>query len=206
MKAKVIVTKINELNKLGILKKAVVVKKGKEEDIQELADIYIAAVNTLTDDEISEDVAKFYNDLGDEMDAGTLVEKEEVEKKVVEKKEDKKSAEKTEKKKEDKKASVKKNTVAEIVKEKSKKSEKVVEKKVEKKKDKKKVGIIATIIEVLKKGTPIKKEKIVELLTKKFPDRQVKGMASTVSIQLGGRLAKDKGLKIQSTDKGYFIK
>ena len=205
MKAKVIVTKINELNKLGILKKAVVVKKGKEEDVQELADIYIAAVNTLTDDEISEDVAKFYNDLGDEMDAGTLVEKEEVEEKVVEKKEDKKSDEKIEKKKEDKKASVKKEVKKETVKA-EKKPEKVVEKKVEKKKDKKKVGIIATIIEVLKKGTPIKKEKIVELLTKKFPDRQVKGMASTVSIQLGGRLAKDKGLKIQSTDKGYFIK
>lgn len=134
MKAKVIVTKINELNKLGILKKAVVVKKGKEEDVQELADIYIAAVNTLTDDEISEDVAKFYNDLGDEMDAGTLVEKEEVEEKVVEKKEDKKSDEKIEKKKEDKKASVKKEVKKETVKA-EKKPEKVVEKKVDKKKE-----------------------------------------------------------------------
>jgi hypothetical protein len=209
MKATKIVTEIEKLNKLGILKKAIVIKKGKDEDVAYLADTYIAAVNTLSDDEIPEDVAKFYNELGDEIDAQTLIEKEEdvvveVEKKPA--KEDKKKETKKSTVKKEVAKEVKKTTVAEIVKEKDKKSPvKAVEKKVEKK-EAKKVGIIATIIEILKKGTPIKKEKIIEILAKKFPDRPVKGMTSTISIQLGGRLAKDKGLKIQSTDKGYFIK
>jgi hypothetical protein len=150
MKAEKIATEIEKLNKLGILKKAIVIKKGKDEDVVYLADTYIASVNTLADDEIPEDVAKFYNELGDQIDAKTLIEKEEdvvveVEKKPAKedkKKETKKSTVKKEVAKEDKKAVVKKTTVAEIVKEKDKKppvkaAEKKVEKKKEVKKDKK---------------------------------------------------------------------
>ena len=149
MKATKIVTEIEKLNKLGILKKAIVIKKGKDEDVAYLADTYIASVNTLADDEIPEDVAKFYNELGDQIDAKTLIEKEEevIEEVVVEKKpakedkkkEVKKSIAKKDVAKEDKKAVAKKTTVAEIVKEKDKKSPvKAVEKKVEKKKEDKK--------------------------------------------------------------------
>jgi len=83
MKATKIVTEIEKLNKLGILKKAIVIKKGKDEDVAYLADTYIAAVNTLSDEDIPEDVAKFYNELGDEIDAQTLVEKEEIAEEVV---------------------------------------------------------------------------------------------------------------------------
>jgi len=78
-------------------------------------------------------------------------------------------------------------------------------KKAAKKEGVKKVGIIDTIISLLK-TKPITKEDIVKALVKKFPDREEKGMTSTVSIQLGGRLEKDKGLKIQKSDKGYSIK
>ncbi|MFA5080894.1 MAG: hypothetical protein WC472_04725 [Candidatus Paceibacterota bacterium] len=128
MKATKIVTEIEKLNKLGILKKEIVIKKGKDEDVAYLADTYIAAVNTLSDDEIPEDVAKFYNELGDEIDAQTLVEKEEVvEEKVVEKK-----PAKAEKKKEVVKEKPVKNkvsgrsVVAEIVKEGKYTEEKVI--------------------------------------------------------------------------------
>jgi len=87
MKAAKIVVEIDKLNKLGILKKGIVIKKGKEEDVEYLADTYIASVNTLPDDEIPEDVAKFYNELGDEMDNGTLLVVEEaIEEKIPEKK------------------------------------------------------------------------------------------------------------------------
>ena len=88
-----------------------------------------------------------------------------------------------------------------------KKNEKKDEKKEVVKKDKKEKGpgIIDTIIECLNKG-PIKKEKIEEVLVKRFPDRKREGMRSTINIQLAGRLAKEKKLKIESTDKGYMIK
>ena len=143
MKATKIVTEIEKLNKLGILKKAIVIKKGKDEDVAYLADTYIAAVNTLSDDEIPEVVAKFYNELGDEIDAQTLVEKEEVvEEKVVEKK-----PAKAEKKKEVVEKEVKKPVKKEVAKAKETKKEVVKEKpakivakeKIEKKEEGKKV-------------------------------------------------------------------
>jgi outer membrane biosynthesis protein TonB len=123
MKAEKIVTEIEKLNKLGILKKEIVIKKGKDEDAAYLADTYIAAVNTLSDDKIPEDVAKFYNELGDEIDAQTLVEKEEVVEEVVAEKKPAKTKDKSvvekEVKKPAKKEAVKaKETKKEVVKEK----------------------------------------------------------------------------------------
>jgi hypothetical protein len=124
MKATKIVTEIEKLNKLGILKKTIVIKKGKDEDVAYLADTYIAAVNTLADDEIPEDVAKFYNELGDEIDAKTLVEKEEVLEEVVA---EKKPA-KAEKKKEAIEKEAKKPIKKEVTKAKETKKEVAKEK------------------------------------------------------------------------------
>jgi hypothetical protein len=143
MKAEKIVTEIEKLNKLGILKKEIVIKKGKDEDVAYLADTYIAAVNTLADDEIPENVAKFYNELGDEIDAQTLVEKKEevVEEKVVEKKpakaKDKTVVEKEAKKPVKKEVVKVKETKKEVVKEKPAKI--VAKEKIEKKEEGKKV-------------------------------------------------------------------
>jgi hypothetical protein len=168
MKATKIVTEIEKLNKLGILKKAIVIKKGKDEDVTYLADTYIAAVNTLSDDEIPEDVAKFYNELGDEIDAQTLVEKEEAVEEAVEKK-----PAKAEKKKEEKKPVVKKTTVAEIVKEKDKKPEKVVEKKVDKKKETKISGR-SVVAEIVKEGKYTEEKVIANAVKKGIPDKIAK--------------------------------
>lgn len=69
-------------------------------------------------------------------------------------------------------------------------------------------GVISSIAEFLNKTSakkPLSKDEIVEKLVERFPDRSAESMASTVTIQLGGRLKKEKGLNINKNDKGYFI-
>jgi len=170
--------------------------KVKEEELKEL---FGQAVDSVLDNEeygetdeerqqkLPEEVRAAYKELFLDSDPEEPIE--------TEKKDEKKKAkgEKEMKKDEKKKAKGEKEM---------KKDEK---KKAAKKEGVKKVGIIDTIISLLK-TKPITKEDIVKALVKKFPDREEKGMTSTVSIQLGGRLEKDKGLKIQKSDKGYSIK
>lgn len=80
------------------------------------------------------------------------------------------------------------------------------EKKEKKTREKKGEGVIATIISLIKTKGPITKEKISKELEKKFPERNAEGMKKTLHIQLRGRLAKEKNLKIENTEKGYVIK
>lgn len=80
------------------------------------------------------------------------------------------------------------------------------EKKEKKTREKKGEGVVATIISLIKTKGPITKEKISKELEKKFPERNAEGMKKTLHIQLGGRLAKEKNLKIENTEKGYVIK
>lgn len=70
------------------------------------------------------------------------------------------------------------------------------------------VGVIATIIEELRKASakkPTTKEKILAVLVKKFPDRDPKAMKSTVSSQIPSGLRTEKGLVVQSNDKGIWL-
>jgi len=184
--------------------------KVKEEELKEL---FGQAVDSVLDNEeygetdeerqqkLPEEVRAAYKELFLDSDPEEPIE--------TEKKDEKKKAkgEKEMKKDEKKKAKGEK----EMKKDEKKKAEgekemkKDEKKKAAKKEGVKKVGIIDTIISLLK-TKPITKEDIVKALVKKFPDREEKGMTSTVSIQLGGRLEKDKGLKIQKSDKGYSIK
>lgn len=64
-------------------------------------------------------------------------------------------------------------------------------------------GIIASILEFVKAG-PISKDDILSKLVKRFPDRESKAMKSTIGIQLGGRLAKEKKVVIQKDDNGLY--
>jgi hypothetical protein len=188
MKAIKIVTEIEKLNKLGILKKAIVIRKGKEEDnVAYLADTYIAAVNTLADDDIPENVAKFYNELGDEIDAGTLVEKEEVVEKKPAKAKDKPVVEKEVKKPAKKEVAKAKETKKEVVKEKPAKV--VVKGKIEKKKV---LGIGKYIKNILstKKGQERKNEDILKEVLNKFPEAK-----TTVSCISWYRMDIKKGNK-----------
>ena len=109
--------------------------------------------------------------------------------------------EKEEKKKEEKKKEGKKKKE----KQDSEKTEKKEKTEKEEKKQKGK-GVIYTIISLIKTKGPITKEKIAKELEKKFPDRNADGMKKTLQIQLSGRLAKEKKLKIENTEKGYIIK
>lgn len=70
------------------------------------------------------------------------------------------------------------------------------------------VGVIATIIAELRKANakkPTTKEKILAVLVKKFPDRDPKAMKSTISSQVPSGLRTEKGLVVQSNDKGVWL-
>lgn len=70
------------------------------------------------------------------------------------------------------------------------------------------VGVIATIIAELRKANakkPTTKEKILAVLVKKFPDRDPKAMKSTISSQVPSGLRTEKGLEVQSNDKGVWL-
>lgn len=92
---------------------------------------------------------------------------------------------------------------------KAEKGKKAVEEKKAKAPKKEKVakgpGVIATIAELIK-AKPMTKEQIVAALAKKFPDRDAESMAKTVNVQLGGRLAAEKNLKIKNEDGKYSAK
>jgi hypothetical protein len=78
--------------------------------------------------------------------------------------------------------------------------------KVAKSKEEKKPGVIATIVELIKAG-PITKEQIVKQLAKRFPDRDAESMAKTVNVQIPGRIAKEKNLKLVEVEgKGWKVK
>lgn len=117
-----------------------------------------------------------------------------------------KKAKKAKKEKKEKKTEETEET-AELEGKKGKKERKTEEpeKKEKKEKGERKEGVISTIISLIKKG-PITKEKILKELERKFPERNVDGMKKTLHIQLGGRLAREKNLKIENTEKGYKIK
>lgn len=68
-----------------------------------------------------------------------------------------------------------------------------------------KPGVIATIQELITDKGPITKEKMLKELVKKFPDREEKSMKNTINVQVPNRMAKDKGIKINKNDKGYFV-
>jgi len=70
---------------------------------------------------------------------------------------------------------------------------------------KKKPGVISTIIEVLKKGKPVTKEAILAVLTKRFPDRSAESMSKTINVQVPNRIAKEQGIKVEKTKKGYVV-
>jgi len=78
--------------------------------------------------------------------------------------------------------------------------------KVKKEKKAKGPGVISTIEEVLRKGKPVTKEQILEVLVKRFPGRDSGSMVKTINVQVPNRIAKEKGLKITLTDKGYVAK
>ena len=66
-----------------------------------------------------------------------------------------------------------------------------------------KPGVIATIISEITAG-PKTKEEILTVLGKLFPERDTEAMKSTLTIQLGGRLKKDKGMNILKDDQGRY--
>ena len=79
------------------------------------------------------------------------------------------------------------------------------------KKDKKpkvkKVGVIATILKCLQgasEKTPVTRKSILASLVEAFPDREEKSMKSTIGVQLGSRIEKDKGVTLAKDDKGGF--
>jgi hypothetical protein len=68
-------------------------------------------------------------------------------------------------------------------------------------------GVIETIQKCLseagKKG--ISKAEILDKLVALFPDREKVSMEKTINVQLPGRLAKEKGLKIKKLENGAFV-
>lgn len=96
---------------------------------------------------------------------------------------------------------VKKNKKAEKAKAKAKAGKKSKEPKV------KKVGVIATILKCLQDAsekTPVTRKGVLECLVVAFPDREEKSMKSTISVQLGPRIEKDKGVVLAKNDEGGF--
>lgn len=84
----------------------------------------------------------------------------------------------------------------------------ILEKKKTQVKNKEKVpGVISTIESVVRAATkdhPVSKNKILNVLKKTFPDKAEKSMMNTIKVQLPGRMAKEKHLKIKITEDGAF--
>lgn len=70
-------------------------------------------------------------------------------------------------------------------------------------------GVIATILASVKAATktkPATKDSILASLVAKFPDRPADSMKNTITVQMGGRLKKEKGLNIVgSTKEGWYV-
>jgi uncharacterized membrane-anchored protein YjiN (DUF445 family) len=74
--------------------------------------------------------------------------------------------------------------------------------------EKKGPGVITSILSLVtssgKKG--ISKTEILAKLVEMFPDRAEESMEHTISVQLPGRLSKEKGVNVQKTEAGaYYI-
>jgi hypothetical protein len=70
-------------------------------------------------------------------------------------------------------------------------------------------GVIATIVEFLGVATkekPLSKPALLAKLKTRFPDRGEVAMMRTINCQVPARLRKEKGLDVQRTDDGYYIK
>lgn len=68
-------------------------------------------------------------------------------------------------------------------------------------------GVIDVIAEVLKgasKKKPVSKDDIVKQLAKRFTDRDPEKMRKTVNAQVPSRIARDRKIKVQSSDDGYW--
>ena len=68
------------------------------------------------------------------------------------------------------------------------------------------VGVIASIVAILKKAPKVglSAENITEELEALFPDRNAKSMIGTVRVQCGGRLEREKGIKVTVVSKGMY--
>lgn len=68
-------------------------------------------------------------------------------------------------------------------------------------------GVIATIEKAVRescKEQPVSREKILSILKKAFPEKEETSMMNTIKVQLPGRMAKEKNLKIKTTEDGKF--
>jgi hypothetical protein len=69
-------------------------------------------------------------------------------------------------------------------------------------------GVIHTIIAALTKATekkPVTKEQILSQLVKAFPDRKEASMAATISVQVPGKINREReGVTVHKSDKGYW--
>lgn len=82
------------------------------------------------------------------------------------------------------------------------------EKKAPPKPGKKGPGVIQTIIACLRKASekkPTTKDAILAVLVETFPEREEKAMKSTISSQIPSGLKVEKGLIVQSNDKGVWL-
>jgi len=66
------------------------------------------------------------------------------------------------------------------------------------------ISTILTLVQTADKKTGITKNQIFEKLVELFPDRAGEGMKKTISVQLPGRMSKEKKVNIVKTDKGAF--
>jgi len=81
--------------------------------------------------------------------------------------------------------------------------EKPVKEKKEKVVKEKKPGVIQTIFETLSAG-PATKDELLEVLTKTFPDKQADSMKNTISVQIPGRMSREKGVNIIKREDGKY--
>jgi hypothetical protein len=68
-------------------------------------------------------------------------------------------------------------------------------------------GVIAAIVTMLTAATekkPISKPTMLDKLAEQFPDRDRDGLGKTLGCQVPGRIAKEKGLKVEKNDEGYW--
>lgn len=71
----------------------------------------------------------------------------------------------------------------------------------------KRVGVIASIAEFVlaaSKKKPITKDAILEKLAARFPEKEKASMTTTIATQLGSKLAKEKGIKINKNADGAY--
>jgi len=67
-------------------------------------------------------------------------------------------------------------------------------------------GVIASIVEMIQAApkTGISIDDMADQLKKKFPDRELESMKSTIRVQCGGRLKREKNIDVYSVKKGVY--